>query len=108
MYRKAIGSLKYLATNTRPDICIAVLILARRVENPKQEHWTEVKRVFRYLKNNKRQETEFWSKAQLLRACMLRRCMFGGTTLLIENQIQSIVSSTWALWYSGKAISKIW
>ena len=50
VYRKAIGSLQYLATNTRPDICIAVSILARRVENPKQDNWTEVKKIFRYLK----------------------------------------------------------
>jgi hypothetical protein len=53
IFRKAIGSLQYLATNTRPDICIAVSILARRVENPKQSDWTEVKRVFRYLKKTK-------------------------------------------------------
>ena len=53
VYRKAMGSLQYLATNTRPDICIALSILARRVENPKQSDWTEVKRIFRYLKKTK-------------------------------------------------------
>ena len=50
VYRSAIGSLQYLAVNTRPDISVAVSILARHVENPKVADWTEVKRVFRYLK----------------------------------------------------------
>lgn len=53
VYRSAVGSLQYLATNTRPDICVAVSILARRVEKPSQADWTEVKRVFRYLKKTK-------------------------------------------------------
>lgn len=50
IYRSAIGSLQYLASNTRPDICIAVSILSRQINKPMQSDWTEVKRVFRYLK----------------------------------------------------------
>jgi len=56
VYRSAIGSLLYLATNTRPDIAVSTSILARKVSQPCQSDWTEVKRVYRYLKEtiNKR------------------------------------------------------
>lgn len=49
-YRKAIGQLLYLATNTRPDIAAAVGLLSRQVSHPQPHHWTAVKRVLRYLK----------------------------------------------------------
>lgn len=52
-YRSAIGSLLYLATNTRPDIMISTSILARKVSNPSERDWSEVKRVFKYLKGTK-------------------------------------------------------
>ena len=53
LYRRAIGSLLYLAVNTRPDIAVSTSILSRHVENPKQADWIEVKRIFRYLKKTK-------------------------------------------------------
>ena len=53
IYRRAIGSLQYLATNTRPDIAISTSILARRVSSPTDADWTEVKRIFRYLSHTK-------------------------------------------------------
>lgn len=49
-YRKAIGSLLYISTNTRPDIAVSTSILASKVSEPTQSDWTEVKRIFRYLK----------------------------------------------------------
>lgn len=53
LYRKAIGSLLYLAVNTRPDIMAAVSLLSRRVSCPRQADWVEVKRVLRYLKGTR-------------------------------------------------------
>lgn len=50
-YRQAIGSLLYVAVNTRPDISAAVTILAQRVEKPTQRDWLEVKRIIKYLKH---------------------------------------------------------
>lgn len=50
VYRAAIGSLLYISTNTRPDISVSTSILASKVSRPTQSDWTEVKRVFRYLK----------------------------------------------------------
>lgn len=43
----------YLAIATRPDIAFAVNRLAQFTQNPRQRHWTAVKRVFRYLKGTK-------------------------------------------------------
>lgn len=48
-YREAIGSLVYLATQTRPDIAHAVSVLSRYSNNPSQAHINAVKRIFRYL-----------------------------------------------------------
>jgi hypothetical protein len=49
-YRKLIGSLIYLMTSTRPDICYAVGILSRFMSNPLELHWRYLKRVLRYIK----------------------------------------------------------
>ena len=49
-YREAIGSLMYLMVSTRPDLAAAVGILSRFLNDPGEEHWKAVKRVFRYLK----------------------------------------------------------
>lgn len=52
-YRKLIGMLLYLTTNTRPDIAASVSILSRRVEKPRDNDLNEVRRVIRYLKGTK-------------------------------------------------------
>ena len=50
LYRKAIGSLLYMCTNSRPDITSSVIILSRKNENPLISDWNEVKRIYKYLK----------------------------------------------------------
>lgn len=52
-YRQAIGALLYIATVTRPDISVAVNILSRRNENPREKDWNAVKRVIKYLNTTK-------------------------------------------------------
>ena len=52
-YREAIGSLMYLMVSTRPDLASAVGILSRFLNDPGEEHWMGVKRVFRYLKGTR-------------------------------------------------------
>ncbi len=49
-YREAVGSLLYLATGTRPNISYAVSIVSQALSKPTRQHWTMVKRIFRYLK----------------------------------------------------------
>src|SRR6202034_1808807 len=43
-------SLMYVMVCTRPDISHAVGVLSRIMSKPRKEHWTAVKRVFRYLR----------------------------------------------------------
>lgn len=45
--------LLYVATNSRPDICAAVCILAQRVEKPRALDLTEARRVIKYLMSTK-------------------------------------------------------
>ena len=49
-YATRIGELLYAAHATRPDILYATITLAQFTNNPAEEHWTAVKRIFRYLK----------------------------------------------------------
>ena len=49
-YASVVGSLMYAMVCTRPDIAHAVGVLSRFMSKPGKEHWTAVKRVFRYLR----------------------------------------------------------
>ena len=48
-YASAVGSLMYVMVCTRLNIAHAVGVLRRFMSKPGKEHWTIVKRVFRYL-----------------------------------------------------------
>lgn len=52
-YRKLIGMLLYLTTNTRPDIAASVSILSKKVEKPRDNDLTEVRRIIRYLRETR-------------------------------------------------------
>ncbi|GJY28800.1 zinc finger, CCHC-type containing protein [Tanacetum coccineum] len=49
-YSRAIGSLMYAMTSTRPDIAYVVGRLSRFTSNPSRQHWQAITRVFKYLK----------------------------------------------------------
>lgn len=55
-YRKIIGKLLYVSTNTRPDISASVAILAQRVENPRKLDLNEAIRTMKYLISTKNHE----------------------------------------------------
>eukprot|EP00253_Pinus_taeda_P011518 PITA_11518 len=48
-YASAVGILMYAMVCTRPDISHAVGVLSKFISKPGKEHWTIVKRVFKYL-----------------------------------------------------------
>jgi hypothetical protein len=48
-YVSVVGSLMYTMVYTRPDIAHVVGVLSRYMSKPGKEHWTTVKRVFRYF-----------------------------------------------------------
>ena len=47
-YKSMSGGLQYL-THTRPDIVNTIGIVARFQDNPRETHYTAIKRIFRYL-----------------------------------------------------------
>ena len=49
-FREAIGGLNYLCTCTRPDIATAVSLVSKFSNNPGEQHWKAVKRIFRYIR----------------------------------------------------------
>ena len=70
-YRQAIGSLMYLATVTRPDIAVAVNILARRVEQPTQSDWNSIKRIIRFLGSTINQKLKLSSTGDEMLRCFV-------------------------------------
>jgi hypothetical protein len=52
-YDKAVGSLMYLMTCTRPNISLAIGKVSRYMSNPGKVHWKAVKWILRYLKGTK-------------------------------------------------------
>ena len=49
-YASTVGSIMYAMFCTRPDICFVVDVDGRYQFNPKQERWTVVKYILKYLK----------------------------------------------------------
>jgi hypothetical protein len=49
-FRQLVGSLRYLADKTRPDISYSVGQLARHMQDPRREHWLAAKHVLAYLR----------------------------------------------------------
>jgi hypothetical protein len=48
-YASVVGSLMYAMVCTRLDIAYAMGVLIKYKLTPRKEHWTTIKRVFRYL-----------------------------------------------------------
>ena len=50
-FMKAVGSIQYIATVTRPDIAYAAHTLARHMAGSATKHWLAVQHVMRYLQS---------------------------------------------------------
>ena len=50
LYQEIVGSLIYVMSCTRPDICFSVSKLAQHMQNPTNAHLSMAKQVLRYLK----------------------------------------------------------
>ena len=53
LYRSLVGSLLYIAKQTRPDIVWIVNKISRFMDKPTNTHWLAFKRVLRYLQATK-------------------------------------------------------
>lgn len=58
-YRQIVGSLIYIMTCTRPDICFSVTKLSENLISPTKAHLTYAKNVLRYLKHTKAYSLNF-------------------------------------------------
>lgn len=58
-YQRKVGSILYIAVNTRPDIAFAVSRLARFLVNPGQEHQDAADRVIQYLSHTRHRALRF-------------------------------------------------
>ena len=61
-YREAVGCLMYAMVLTRPDIAFAVSRVAKFTSNPRNSHWTAVKRIFRYLSSTATMGLSYFSQ----------------------------------------------
>nr|GEU98133.1 retrotransposon protein, putative, Ty1-copia subclass [Tanacetum cinerariifolium] len=52
-YASAKGSIMYTTRCTRPDVAFVQNITSRFQQNPDECHWTAVKNILKYLRNNK-------------------------------------------------------
>ena len=57
-YRSIVGGLRYL-THTRPDIAFVIGYVSRFMEDPREDHWSAVKRLLRYVKGTLDQAITF-------------------------------------------------
>ncbi|CAB1098486.1 unnamed protein product [Ectocarpus sp. CCAP 1310/34] len=48
-FREVVGSLMWIANQTRPDISNAVRAVARHSREPKRSHWKAAQRILNYL-----------------------------------------------------------
>lgn len=53
LYRQQVGAILFAATCTRPDLCVAVNVCSRFVEDPCSRHYDGLKRILRYIKGTK-------------------------------------------------------
>jgi len=52
LYREMVGTLIYIMTGTRPDLCYVVTLLSQHMARPTAAHFGLAKHVFRYLKGS--------------------------------------------------------
>ena len=52
-YASAIGSVMFAMLCNRPDICFVVGMVSRYQYDLRQEHWTVVKHIIKYLKRTR-------------------------------------------------------
>lgn len=49
LFQQQIGSLMYLMTMTRPDLCFPIGLIARFMSNPAEQHFSALNRIWQYL-----------------------------------------------------------
>ena len=88
-YASVVSSLMYAMVYTRPDIAHVVGVLSRFMSKLGKEHWTTVKRVFRYLRGTSEyglcyKEEQDWTKCWIFVALLMQT----GLEIWIREDLQ--------------------
>jgi hypothetical protein len=65
LYREMVGSLIYIMTCTRPDLCYTVTLLSQHMSKPRKSHFNMAKQTFRYLKGTLNKSLKFVNSDKL-------------------------------------------
>ena len=104
LYRSMIGKLQYVV-HTRPDIALAVGIVARFSAKPRETHLMAIKRIMRYLKGT--EDYGLWYKFGGNLDLKVLLMLIGQGTLMTEKAQVEEHSSLERDWFLGQAKSKI-
>ncbi|KAL7585002.1 hypothetical protein Lser_V15G46348 [Lactuca serriola] len=96
-YSKAIGSLMYAMTSTKPDIAFVVGKLSMYTSNPSSQHWQAVNRVFKYLKGTMNYGLSYLGTSSVLEG--------HSDATWITNMEDHSSTSCWVFLLGGGAIS---
>ncbi|GJY55628.1 hypothetical protein Tco_0454743 [Tanacetum coccineum] len=94
-YSWVIGCLMYAMTCTRHDIAFAVGKLSRYTSNPSIQHWQEIQRVLKYLKNTMDYRLIYTSYPLVLKGY--------NDASWINNTKDNLSTSGWVFLFGGAA-----
>src|SRR5882757_6614653 len=64
IYRQLIGSLLYL-THSRTDICYAMNVVSRYMQQPHDIHWKAAKRILQYIQGTRTNDIHYATDSEL-------------------------------------------
>ena len=91
-YRSLIGSLLFLAKQTRPDTLYGVNVLSRFVDKPTKAHMQSAKRIFFDI-FMVHQKSKFCIESEKIQFCWMKVMQTGVQIKLIENQPMVFISN---------------
>jgi len=96
-YRRAVGSLLYVSSRTRPDIASAVRVASQDINTPTRVSWDNVTRIFQYLKGTSTYNLTYrkgggckvkaWSDADYANCPVTRRSVSGVVVKVGKNTV---------------------
>lgn len=105
-YRQAIGCLMFLMVGTRPDLAYAIGRLSQHGADPRESHWTAVKRVLRYVRGTQNLGIVFNNKSET--PCFLDIVMQTGVAVMIHESRRVGMCSSFVTGLSvGARVSKL-
>ena len=92
LYRSLVGSLFYIAKQTRPDMVWIVNVLSRFIDKPANSHWLARKRVLRYLQGTNHSNS---CTQETVTTIWLVKVMQTGVEIMVTEDQPLVISSNW-------------